>query len=353
MDSGGALGNDGASADDRARLHVAEAGERRTRRARGPRRRRRRHRTRPVRWARSGFRASHPKARSRARTTPAFFATPPTSPTSGTIARPFVMELRKLRATASHRPLRISSGVKPLCWAWIMSLLAKTEQRPAICAAAFRSQRDRPEVLDAEPETAGLLVQERPGAGGAVAVGAVVGDPEPTVAAVALEAHVLRVLAADLEQRQHARQQELDRPGEGPELVRRLEAQLFFEDPGARARPHDGPDGGAVDQAEDALEHLARLDLRAPGDAGVRSDREPAWPTVPIPDHAQRWESVPGGEALEQGGILGLRREERRLDADRPDVDADANRHGRSGALEPNERFESIPDWPFEAGRTC
>ncbi len=44
------------------------------------------------------------------------------------------MLLLKLRATASHSPFRISSGEYPFCWAWIMSLLANTEHRPAIRA---------------------------------------------------------------------------------------------------------------------------------------------------------------------------------------------------------------------------
>ena len=46
-----------------------------------------------------------------------------------------LMLLLKLRATASHNPLRISSGEHPFCWAWIMSLLANTEHLPAIRAA--------------------------------------------------------------------------------------------------------------------------------------------------------------------------------------------------------------------------
>ncbi|OGL09601.1 MAG: hypothetical protein A3J45_02355 [Candidatus Rokubacteria bacterium RIFCSPHIGHO2_02_FULL_69_13] len=45
------------------------------------------------------------------------------------------MDALKFRATASARPRRISGGVAPFCWAWIMSVLAKTEQRPAMRAA--------------------------------------------------------------------------------------------------------------------------------------------------------------------------------------------------------------------------
>ena len=70
------------------------------------------------------------------------------APRRGTTFLPFVIALLKLRATASQSPFRISSGVKPFCWAWIMSLLAKTEQRPAICAARSVAEHDVADVLD-------------------------------------------------------------------------------------------------------------------------------------------------------------------------------------------------------------
>jgi hypothetical protein len=79
--------------------------------------------------------AEKQKASRIARTTPVFSNSPPTSAIFGTGSFPLLMLLLKLRATASHSPLRISSGEYPFCWAWIMSLLANTEHRPAILAA--------------------------------------------------------------------------------------------------------------------------------------------------------------------------------------------------------------------------
>ncbi len=55
--------------------------------------------------------------------------------TGGVTARPLTTLLLKFSATARQRPRRISAGVLPFCWAWIMSDLAKTEHRPAIRAA--------------------------------------------------------------------------------------------------------------------------------------------------------------------------------------------------------------------------
>src|SRR3989304_3593448 len=52
----------------------------------------------------------NPKASRIARTTPEFPNSPPTSATFGTGSFPLLMLLLKLRATASHSPLRISSG---------------------------------------------------------------------------------------------------------------------------------------------------------------------------------------------------------------------------------------------------
>jgi hypothetical protein len=42
--------------------------------------------------------------------TPAFCETAPISATGASTGRPLTMELLKLRATASHRPRRISAG---------------------------------------------------------------------------------------------------------------------------------------------------------------------------------------------------------------------------------------------------
>ena len=86
---------------------------------------------------------------------------------------------------------------------------------PGDLRGALRGQRDAPEVLDAEAETAGLLVQERrPCRRRSRRWSGSRRCPSRPSVAVALEAHVPRVLAADLEQRLHARQQQLDGPGE-------------------------------------------------------------------------------------------------------------------------------------------
>ena len=66
---------------------------------------------------------------------PALRARPPTNATGGTTGLPLLMLPLKFRATASQSPRRIWGGVAPFCWAWIMSDLAKTEQRPAMRAA--------------------------------------------------------------------------------------------------------------------------------------------------------------------------------------------------------------------------
>ena len=50
------------------------------------------------------------KASRRAPVTPAFCETAPISATGASTGRPLTMALLKLRATASHRPRRISAG---------------------------------------------------------------------------------------------------------------------------------------------------------------------------------------------------------------------------------------------------
>ncbi len=76
-----------------------------------------------------------------------------------------------------------------------MSVFAKTEHRPAIRAAEGAPKSDGADLLYLVAEAGGLLIDERPGARRAVAVGLVVEDP-----AVGIQADELRGLAAHLEQ---------------------------------------------------------------------------------------------------------------------------------------------------------
>ena len=98
--------------------------------------------------------------------------------------------------------------------------------------------------------------------------------------------------------------------------------------------PTTAPTAARSTRSKTTLEHLACLALRAAGDAGVGGYGEPARPAVRRTSTTRTGgKPASAEEALEQGCILGLRREERRLDADRPDVDADPNRHSRGCSL--------------------
>ena len=70
-----------------------------------------------------------------ASTTPSLLATAPMKRTGASTVRPLTTLLLKFCATARQSPRRISAGEQPFCCAWIMSDLAKTEQRPAMRAA--------------------------------------------------------------------------------------------------------------------------------------------------------------------------------------------------------------------------
>ena len=74
-------------------------------------------------------------------------------------------------------------------------------------------------VLDVVEQAVGLLVHERAGAGGAVAVGAVVGDAHPAGRLVGLEVDELGGLAAHLEHGGDVGMQRADGAGDGLELV--------------------------------------------------------------------------------------------------------------------------------------
>ena len=154
------------------------------------------------------------------------------------------MALLKLRATASHSPFRISSGENPFCCAWIMSLLANTEQRPAICAARGVREHDVADLLDREPQPAGLLIEEAARAGRAVAVGLVVDDAEAAVGLVALEEDVLGVLAAHLEQRQRLGDAAARRPSHSARnSFCRLTPNSALQERGAGPRAGHPPSG--------------------------------------------------------------------------------------------------------------
>ena len=78
---------------------------------------------------------------------------------------------------------------------------------------------DAAHILDVVQQAVGLLVHERPGAGGAVAVGAVVGDAHPARDLVGLQPDELGRLAAHLEDGGDVGVQRADGAGDGLELV--------------------------------------------------------------------------------------------------------------------------------------
>ena len=136
-----------------------------------------------------------------ASTTPSLRATAPMKRTGASIVRPFTTLLLKFCATARQSPRRISAGEQPFCCAWIMSDLAKTEQRPAMRAAVPSAPHDLAHLLDRVPHPRRLLIEERPGAGRALAAAVVVGNQRPAARRRRLQAEVARALAADLEDR--------------------------------------------------------------------------------------------------------------------------------------------------------
>ncbi len=150
-----------------------------------------------------------------------------------------------------------------------MSLLAKTEQRPAILAVRGRSGRDPSDVLDVVLEAPGLLIEEGAGPGRAVAVGLVVGDAEIPALRVALEEEDLGGFAADLEEG-------ADVGGDGPGRGRQSAELVLAGHVDQRAEQGRAGAGGAHGVQRTAAQILADLAQEILG----RLDRTPARPPV-------------------------------------------------------------------------
>ena len=117
-----------------------------------------------------------------------------------------------------------------------MSLLANTEQRPAMRAAQLAPHTTSPDFLHRVLHAQRLLVEERAGAGGAFAGAVVIDD----VAAV--QADVLGAFAADFEDRADLRIERADHAGDGFEFVLEEEAQHLGDGAAAGAGDADAFD---------------------------------------------------------------------------------------------------------------
>ena len=77
----------------------------------------------------------------------------------------------KLRATASHKPAQDLVGGVALLLGVDHVRLGKDRAAPGDARRATGAARRRPDLLNAVKKTRGLLVNERSGAGGAIAAG--------------------------------------------------------------------------------------------------------------------------------------------------------------------------------------
>ena len=143
--------------------------------------------------------SSSSNASRRACTAPLLAATPPMKATGGSTTLPLAMRAlevadHRVAQTAQHlgRLVALLLGVDHVA-------LGEDAAAPGDAGRLAGVEHDVADVLDVVVQAARLLVHERPGAGGAVAVGLVVGDADPAQRRVGLQADVLGGLAAHLE----------------------------------------------------------------------------------------------------------------------------------------------------------
>ena len=116
------------------------------------------------------------RPRAAACTAPSLAATPPMKATGGSMTLPLAIVPLKLRMTASHRPSQHLGRLVALLLGVDHVALGEHAAAAGDAGGLAGGEHDVADVLDVVEQAAGLLVHERAGAGGAVAVGLVVGD---------------------------------------------------------------------------------------------------------------------------------------------------------------------------------
>jgi len=119
------------------------------------------------------------------------------------------------------------------------------------------------EILDRILEPGRLLIQKGAGAGGTIAVGAVVEDTQGPAAGIGGQSKVLAGLAANLEHRSDVRVEQVEGSGDGLELVARGYAEGLCHQGAARAGEHNPGNAVGPDPFKQLLEQLAG-DLERP-----------------------------------------------------------------------------------------
>ena len=161
----------------------------------------------------------------------------------------------------------------------------------------------------------GLLVQKRPGAGGAFAGAVVVQD------AAVFQTYVLRTFAADFENRSHLGIEGADHAGDGLELVLEEEAEHLGDGPAAGAGDADAFDQVFRHHLVKLLQQVVGGLDRAAGDAPVIGKDER--PAVELPEEEF---GMRGAQRLEDRTISRFPQSSQ-LETDRPNVQANIDAH--------------------------
>ncbi len=141
---------------------------------------------------------------------------------------------------------------------------------------ALGGEDDVADLFDLEKQPPRLLIQESARAGGAIAVGLVVGNAKPAIGSMPVKANVLGVLPAHLKQGVHLRKQQLDRFGEGPEFVLLADVELRVQQLRPSACARHFAQRRAIDQRDQFFEQVPGLLQRIPGDTSVAGHGQPA-----------------------------------------------------------------------------
>ena len=147
--------------------------------------------------------------------------------------------------------------------------LGKNAATPGDLRRAFGLGDDGRDLLDLDLQAPGLLIEKRAGAGGAIAVAAIIDNAERAAGGVGRAADVAAVLAADLEDRACSGVQVADAARGGLKLVARAGGEIVREQRAARARASNATVrvGGqkSCELIEQSEHHRLRLAARAAG----------------------------------------------------------------------------------------
>ena len=182
------------------------------------------------------------------------------------------------------------------------------------------------DLLDRVAHAERLLIEERAGAGGALAAAVVIHDAGQCGIGLLLEADVLGAFAADFEDGAGLRVEQADHPGDGFELVLEVDAEDLRDGAAAGAGDAHALDADLGDHLVELLEEVEGGLDGAADDAAIGGEQQgEAAASGGVPIHEAEG-GLGGAEGLKHGAILGLA-QRGQLEADGADIETDIDTH--------------------------